>query len=51
MFSVEIIKKYQYFLVETRNLPNGYVATAGGVQEKRLHTQTKHCSAEHVCLC
>ena len=25
--------------------PNGYVATAGGVQETELNAQTKHCSA------
>ena len=31
--------------VKTRNLPNGYVVTAGGVQEMELNTQSKHCSA------
>ena len=25
----------------------GYVATAGGVQEKELNAQTKPCSAKH----
>ena len=30
----------------TRNLPNVYVVTAGGVQETELNAQTKHCSAQ-----
>ena len=31
----------------TRNLPNGYVATAGGVKEMELNAQTtcKYCSS------
>ena len=36
-----------YRLYRTRNLPNGYVMTAGGVQERELNQQTKHCSAKH----
>ena len=28
-----------------KNLPNGYVMFAGGVQEMELNTQTKHPSA------
>ena len=31
----------------TRNLPNGYVVTAGGVQEMELNAQIKYCSAKH----
>ena len=27
---------------KTRNSPNGYVATAGGVQEMEVNTQTKY---------
>ena len=30
----------------TRKSENGCVATAGGVQETELNTQTKHCSAK-----
>ena len=30
----------------TINAPNGYVVTAGGVQEMELNVQTKHCSAK-----
>ena len=28
-------------------LPNGYVATAGAVQETELNAQTEYCSAKH----
>ena len=35
-----------YVFIKTRNSPNGYVATASGVQETELNTQTKHCSAK-----
>ena len=31
---------------ETRNLPNGDVETAGGVQETEVNAQTKYCSAK-----
>ena len=31
----------------TRNSLNGYVATAGGIQETELEAQTKHRSAKH----
>ena len=31
----------------TRNSPNSYVSTAGGVQEMELNTETKHCLAKH----
>ena len=31
---------------ESRNLPNGYVATASGAQELELNARTKHCSAK-----
>ena len=30
----------------TRNSPNGYVVTAGGVQQMELNAQTKSCSAK-----
>ena len=33
--------------IKTKNLLNGYVVTAGGVQETELNTQTKHCSAKY----
>ena len=34
-------------LYETRISLNGCVTIAGGVQEKELNAQTKHCSAKH----
>ena len=30
-----------------RNSLNGYVLTAGGVQEMELNAQTKYCSGKH----
>ena len=33
-------------LFYTRNSPNGYVAIAGEVQERKLNAQTEHCSAK-----
>ena len=32
------------FIMKTRNSPNDYVTTAGGVQETELNAQTTHCS-------
>ena len=32
--------------INTRNLLNGYVVTASGVQEMELNARTKHCSAK-----
>ena len=32
----------------TRNYPNGYVTAAGGLQETKLTSQPKYCSAKHV---
>ena len=35
------------FVRKTRNFLNGYIATAGGVQETELNAQNnKHCSAK-----
>ena len=44
-FQLPIPESVSFPLTITRYLPNGYVATAGGVQEMELNAQTKHCSA------
>ena len=40
------IQKKKITKTKTRNLLNGYITTAGGVQEMELNTQTKHCSTK-----